>query len=205
MTDYRPISNDNPLVLASASPRRKRLLTTVGIPFRTVASRVKEDEAGKSPEKEAMILAERKALAGHRMSGAFWTLGADTMVVVGKEILGKPADEADAKNMLLKLRGRTHQVVTGFSLLNPGGRPVHAEAVTTDVRFKSLTEGEIERYIRSGEPFGKAGAYAIQGIGAFLVKGITGSYTNVVGLPVCTLVEALVSTGAMMAFPLAGV
>ncbi|MBW1786922.1 MAG: septum formation protein Maf, partial [Deltaproteobacteria bacterium] len=201
LNNYNPISPKYPLTLASASPRRKQLLTQVGIPFHAVASHVVEDDVREDPETGSMVLAESKALEGYRLSGAFWTLGADTMVVIGKDILGKPADAADAGKMLRVLSGRTHQVLTGLSLLNPDGKPVHAEAVTTDVRFKSLTGREIESYIRIGEPFGKAGAYAIQGIGAFMVKGIAGSYTNVVGLPVCALVEALVSTGALTEFP----
>jgi septum formation protein len=204
MNRYRPIARTYPLTLASASPRRKQILTTIGIPFRALPCHVNEDDIGEDPKMESVMLAERKALAGHRRSGAFWTLGADTMVVIGVDVLGKPADEEDAGKMLRMLSGRTHQVLTGFSLLNPDGKPVHAEAVTTDVRFKSLTDKEIERYILSGEPFGKAGAYAIQGIGAFMVEGIAGSYTNVVGLPVCALVGALVAGGALDAFPLTG-
>ena len=98
----------------------------------------------------------------------------------------------------------SHAPGSGFSLLAPDGKPVHSEAVTTEVRFKSLTGGEIESYIRAGEPFGKAGAYAIQGIGAFMVKRIEGSYTNVVGLPVCALVEALILIGALQGFPIIG-
>jgi septum formation protein len=202
MNSYSPISSDNPLTLASASPRRKQLLTQVGIPFHAVASKVPEDDVREDPETGSVILAERKAREGYRLSGKSWTLGADTMVVIGKDILGKPVDEEDAGKMLRMLSGETHQVVTGFSLLNPVGKPVHAKAVKTDVRFKSLADREIESYIRTGEPFGKAGAYAIQGIGAFMVKEIAGSYTNVVGLPVCAVVEALFSAGALGGFPI---
>jgi septum formation protein len=104
--------------------------------------------------------------------------------------------------MLSLLSGKEHEVITGFCLLNPSGEMAHSEAVTTLVKMKRLDEKEINAYVAIGEPFGKAGSYAIQGIGAFLVESISGSYTNVVGLPVCALIKSLLATGALKNFPL---
>jgi septum formation protein len=105
--------------------------------------------------------------------------------------------------MLLLLSGQEHRVVTGFCILDPSAEVAHTEAVTTRVRFKGLSEHEIENYIRTCEPFGKAGSYAIQGVGSFMVEAINGSYTNVVGLPLCAVIKALVSVRALECFPLA--
>ena len=104
--------------------------------------------------------------------------------------------------MLRRLSGREHEVITGLALLAPDGRTAHNESVSTLVKFKTLREAEIEAYLATGEPFGKAGSYAIQGIGVFLVESIQGSYTNVVGLPLCALTRALVNCGALTIFPL---
>jgi len=199
---FPPITRDYPLILASASPRRRQLLTQIGLPFHPVASRVDEDDQGGDPAVGCLALAERKALEGFRRVGRFWTLGADTVVVIEGSVLGKPSDATDARRMLRMLAGKTHQVVTGFCLLNPAGTLVHSEAVSTDVGFKPLSHREREAYILTREPFGKAGGYAIQGVGAFMVEGISGSYTNVVGLPVCALVRALVSAEALPLFPI---
>jgi septum formation protein len=103
--------------------------------------------------------------------------------------------------MLSLLSGKDHQVITGFCVLNPAGEIAHSESVTTAVRFKPISEEEIAGYIRTREPFGKAGAYAIQGVGAFMVESISGSYTNVVGLPMCALIKALIQCGALKSFP----
>lgn len=197
------INQRNPLVLASASPRRRLLLSQLRLPFRVRAGRVEEDDLGNGdPSELCCALAQRKALQVHPMSGLSWVLGADTVVAIGERVLGKPRDQVDAREMLSLLSGKEHTVVTGFCLVDPVGRPVHSEGVRTAVRFKPLDDTEIEAYIRTGEPFGKAGAYAIQGIGAFMVASVTGSYTNVVGLPVCEVVKALVRVGAIERFPL---
>jgi septum formation protein len=199
----RPISKDSPLVLASASPRRKQLLRQIGIPFRTMTSRVSEDSLSRDPLMNARLLAEAKAHAViERCRGSCWILGADTIVVLDRKVLGKPADEDEAFSMLGQLSGRQHRVITGFCLVAPDSKKAHSEAVVTKVTFKVLTKREILGYVATGEPFGKAGSYGIQGIGAFLVKGITGSYTNVVGLPLCALVNALLATGALKEFPI---
>ena len=145
---------------------------------------------------------QRKALDAAAKTDPSWVLGADTIVVVDERILGKPEDKADARNMLGRLSGSVHQVITGFCLSNPAGEIVHSETVTTDVYFKKLSDSEITDYIATGEPEGKAGAYAIQGIGAFMVASISGSYTNVVGLPLCAVIKALIRVGALDGYPI---
>lgn len=199
---FRAIHQDYPLILASASPRRKRLLAQLGIPFRSRASRISEALVDTVPEAAVRLIAERKAVEIYRRSAACWILGADTVVVVNGEVLGKPRNADDSRIALHKLSGRVHQVMTGFCVLAPSGDRVHSDSVTTDVWVKNLSPAEIEAYIGTGEPFGKAGSYAIQGIGAFLVEGLSGSYTNVVGLPLCEVVKALMAVGALNAFPL---
>ena len=197
------ISPESPLLLASSSPRRKRLLEQINLPFRSFSSGVGEEVGEGPPERSACILAEKKARSILGSSGGNWVLGADTMVFLDPVILGKPKNREQAFSMLLRLSGREHRVVTGFCLLDPAGQRAHVEAVLTRVFMRSLREGEIRRYVGSGEPFGKAGGYAIQGLGAFMVERICGSYTNVVGLPLCALVKALLAAGALRAFPLA--
>ena len=199
---FSAISTQYPLILASASPRRKRLLTQIGLPFRSVASEVTEEDHTADPKETCLLLAEKKARQVHSRTGACWVLGADTVVVIGNNTLGKPEDEKEARRMLQLLSGKEHRVITGFCILNPSGTQVHCEAVTTLVRIKMLTAKEIGGYIATGEPYGKAGSYAIQEIGSFMVEAITGSYTNVVGLPLCALIKALISLGALECFPL---
>ena len=200
--NFKIISKTSPLILASSSPRRKRLLKQMGFPFRILTSDIDENKVN-AEDADAIVclLAERKALAVSERAGAHWILGADTVVVLGETILGKPADRDEARSMLSSLEGKEHRVITGFSILDPQSRVAHLEAVTTLVRMKRLKRGEIEAYLDTGEPFGKAGSYAIQGIGAFLVETISGSYTNVVGMPVCALIKSLVDVGALEGFP----
>jgi septum formation protein len=195
------ISKAYPLILASASPRRRRLLTQIQIPFRVVPGAVDENETGHEPTEMCRRLAEKKAIQVCSLAGPFWILGADSIVVISDRVLGKPRDEAEAGAMLSLLSGKEHRVVTGFCILDPSGQTAHSEAVSTAVCFKPLNDAEIQSYIRTGEPFGKAGAYAIQGIGAFMVESISGSYTNVVGLPVCAVIKALIRVGALARFP----
>ena len=213
---YPCINKHDPLILASASPRRKRLLEQAGLPFRVVTSHVDEKIRCGSPEKTVCLLAEKKAFEVFPLAGG-WILGADTAVVITAGasqtaakhspediILGKPQDAADACRMLRLLSAQKHRVITGFCLLDPSGKSIHSEAVSTRVSIKKLTDREIDAYIRTNEPFGKAGSYAIQGIGSFMVKSIAGSYTNVVGLPLHALIKALISVGALKYFPLPG-
>ncbi len=199
-----PIHRDHPLVLASASPRRKRLLEQVKLPLRVLPSGI--DENGPrigAPGEWAGTLAEKKARDVRPQAPDHWILGADTMVVLGGRILGKPGDREEARRMLRDLQGRTHTVITGYCILAPGDRiPARRESVPTQVTMRSLSPEAIENYIDSGEPFGKAGAYAIQGIGAFMVESITGSYTNVVGLPLCAVIKTLLALDALECFPL---
>ncbi|MCJ7684615.1 MAG: Maf family protein [Desulfobacteraceae bacterium] len=196
------ISEQHPLILASASPRRKRLLIQMGLPFRVVPSDFHEKEMGGEPLRISRVLAEKKAVRVYPLAGSSWILGADTIVVIKNRILGKPQDDAEAREMLRLLSGVEHSVVTGFCILSPLGKIAHSEAVSTAVRFKGLEKEEIEAYISTEEPFGKAGGYAIQGVGSFMVESISGSYANVVGLPLCAVIKALIKTGALKAFPL---
>jgi septum formation protein len=172
-----------PLVLASSSPRRAELLRAAGIRFVVRAAAVDESLlAGETPEDSVCRLARAKAQA----SGAGMDeliLAADTVVVVGGTCLGKPADAADAAQMLRQLSGRVHIVLTGVALTF-GGFELAVEVAETRVSFARLSETEIAWYVASREPFDKAGAYAIQGLASRFVSGIDGSYSNVVGLPV---------------------
>ncbi len=195
------IRPDFPLVLASASPRRKRLLEQARLPFKAVPAEIPENANGDEPSEVACRLSRQKAEAVGQVFPGRWILGADTVVALEEAILGKPADREEAQEMLNRLSGREHKVITGFSILAPPGDRIHTESASTVVRFKSLEPAEMEGYLDTGEPYGKAGSYAIQGIGAFLVEHIRGSYTNVVGLPLCPLIRALVSEGALECYP----
>lgn len=190
------------LILASQSPRRKDLLEQAGIAFEVIPGNFEEESVPlDEPASYARVLAVEKAkqIAG-RYSGS-WVIGADTIVCIDDAVLGKPCSRQDARSMLKRLSGRTHQVVTGYALINDARRKIFADAVRTDVRFKTLSVEEIEWYIRTSEPFDKAGGYAIQGLGTFLVKEIRGSYTNVVGLPVCEVIELLHREGVVRPGP----
>jgi septum formation protein len=186
------------IILASASPRRVELLASAGIEFDIHPGDVPEEALpGEAPEDHVVRLAREKALnVASRVEGRFF-IGADTVVVCAGEIMGKPKDSADAERMLRKLSGASHQVITGFALYDRERNDVLSGAVTTDVCFKQLRDEEIHAYIATGCPFDKAGAYAIQGGAAHMVKRIDGSYTNVVGLPLCEVVEALRAIGAL--------
>ncbi len=198
-----PISYKRPLILASRSPRRIQLLKQIGLPFRSIPSDMEEEHPHDNPKSTTVKLAQQKALQVSKRTSGHWILGADTLVVVGRTPLGKPSNEIHARAMLKQLRGKTHRVITGFCLVGPDGELRYSEAITTQVKVKPLSDQEIEDYIKTGEPFGKAGSYAIQGIGAFMIESINGSYTNVVGLPLCALIKALLSVEALLRFPLA--
>ncbi len=170
-----------PLVLASASPRRREILRRAGIPFRARPTGVDEAvRAGETPRRHVRRLAREKAQAAGRPGET--VLGADTVVVIDNQILGKPRNAPDAARMLRLLSGRVHRVLTGLYLLTPDGS--RTEVVETRVWFRRLTRAEIAAYVASGEPFDKAGAYAIQGLASKFVERIDGCYYNVVGLPV---------------------
>ncbi|MGA2980748.1 MAG: Maf family protein [Terriglobales bacterium] len=186
------------LVLASASPRRQELLRNAGIVFEVQAAHIPEDPMpGESAKECAERLAREKALAVARLrpdlGPSDCVLGADTVVVVGGEILGKPSDAADAARMLRLLSGREHQVITGVCLVVGGQASVASE--TTFVTMNELIGQEIADYVASGEPMDKAGAYAIQGIASRWIPRIEGDYSNVVGLPVALVFRMLQEHG----------
>ncbi len=186
------------LILASKSPRRYELLKQVGLDFEVIPSSVKEDFVQKeSPAEHVIRLAEAKAGDVAREYPGHWVIAADTVVYINGPILGKPRDREEAVEMLRCLSGREHWVLTGYSVCHLEKRKNDKEAVQTAVKVKSLTPGEIEWYVQTGEPFDKAGGYAIQGIGSFMIESIRGSYTNVVGLPLCELIQMLSRLGAI--------
>ena len=177
------------LILASASPRRKELLSLFHIPFTVRAADIDEAmDPGKPPFDEVARVSRLKALAVPREE-ADVVVAADTIVVCGGKILGKPKDAAEARAMLRLLSGRDHQVMTGCTVLR--GERVETFTEVTDLHFRELEESEIERYVRSGEPMDKAGAYGIQGGAALFCRRLEGDYYNVMGLPVCRLGETL--------------
>lgn len=182
------------LILASASPRRSALLRQVGLEFQVVPSHV--DEAipeGISPGGLVEYLALSKAKAVAALQPTALVLGADTIVVVDGEILNKPRDRGEAVAMLQRLSGRSHQVMTGVALVSRHEDRCHHEI--TVVHFQSLDQGQIERYVDSGEPMDKAGAYGIQGRASAMISGIEGDYFNVVGLPLSRTVQMLAHFG----------
>ncbi len=186
------------IILASASPRRVELLASAGIEFEVHPGDIAEDVLpGEAPEDHVVRLAREKAASvAKRVEGRFF-IGADTVVVCDGEIMGKPKDGADAERMLWKLSGVPHEVITGFAIYDRERHDAVSRAVTTRVYFKQLRDDEIHAYIATGCPFDKAGAYAIQGGAAHMVERIEGSYTNVVGLPLCEVVAALRTVGAL--------
>jgi septum formation protein len=174
------------------------LLTRMGLDVEVVPSEIEECSApGESPRDHVIRLARAKAFdAGTRYPDR-WVIGADTIVYAEGTILGKPKGREEASEMLGLLSGRKHQVLTGFSVCHLKKGKADQDAVQTAVRVKSLTQKEIQWYIGTEEPFDKAGAYAIQGIGSFMIESIHGSYTNVVGLPMCELVQMMERLGAI--------
>jgi septum formation protein len=181
------------IILASKSPRRKYLLEQAGIEFDVIPSQFDENTmALKKPNLYVQALSQAKAQDVARKYPDRWVIGADTIVLIDDQILGKPNGKETARRMLGQLSGQTHQVYTGFTICCVDRNKTHTDAICTDVTFKELSRHEIEWYIHTDEPFDKAGAYAIQGLGTFLVKTVKGSYTNVVGLPVCEVIELLI-------------
>ena len=184
------------LYLASGSPRRRELLTQIGVPFSTVSAAIDETPLlNEAATAYVERLAREKARAGYKHvmvsppDDAFCVLGADTAVVLDGQILGKPVDEADALAMLMALSGREHEVLTAIALIDV--TRCETRVVRSAVRFRNISTQEAARYWASGEPLDKAGGYAIQGLGAVFVSGLEGSYSAVVGLPVCETAELL--------------
>lgn len=175
------------ILLASGSPRRAEILKTLGLPFLAVPPDLDEDLAGLSPQAMVLQLAEDKAAAMTARAGQKgiqWIMAADTLIDLDGLPAGKPGDRDEAGRMLKSLSGREHSVITGLCVIRLAPECVETEAVETRVRFGTLTENEIEWYLRTNEWVDAAGAYKIQGKGAVLVEGICGSYSNVVGLPI---------------------
>ena len=188
------------IILASSSPRRAEILRNAGIAFEIRAAQIDESALhGESAQAMVARLAEEKARATAAQMGASASdcivVGADTTVELGGEILGKPRDLADAREMLAKLSGHTHHVLTGIFLLRLSGNATRAAVEKSAVTFAALTEKEIDAYALSGEPMGKAGAYAIQGLAGRFIPNIDGCYFNVVGLPLARLYALLRELG----------
>jgi len=184
------------LILASSSPRRAQLLRQVGIPFRRMRVRVEEGISDElSPAEYVLTLAERKARSAASRLKKGLVLGADTIVLFQGEILEKPQDTQEAKGMLSRLSGHTHQVYTGLALIDVGrGRVIKGYEVTK-VKFRSLSPDFILSYVETGEPLDKAGAYGVQKKGALLVERVEGCFYNVVGLPLSKLLTLLQELG----------
>jgi septum formation protein len=190
-----------PLILASASPRRQELLRLAGIAFEIFPSQVDERFLeGELPEEHVIRLARAKAMDVAAQHRGRWVLAADTVVEIDGRVLGKPQGYREAEAMLMDLSHREHWVRTGYCILNSSSWEKREGMVISRVEFKFLSPEEIRWYLNTGEPFDKAGGYAIQGRAAFMVKEIHGSYTNVVGLPLCEMVEALRELGAVDLF-----
>lgn len=178
-----------PLILASASPRRQQFLTDLGLDFTSHPAEIDETpQAGETPTDFALRMALAKARAIARQYPQAYVIGSDTVVTVDNRILGKPVDTTQALNILRRLQGKTHQVITGLALICLQENCCQSLTRTTDVTFNSFSDSILEAYIQTGEPMDKAGAYGIQGIGSFLVHSIQGSCSNVIGLPLgdCT-------------------
>lgn len=188
------------IILASQSPRRRELLTQAGIPFRVVTSSVEEritkTEAGEVVKELSFQKAENVAA---KQPEGVWVLGADTVVVLEGQILGKPKNTENAREMLRRLSGNTHSVFTGVTLYKKEGGGVQSVtfAEETRVTFYPMTEEEIIAYVASGDPMDKAGAYGIQGAAAVYIQGIEGDYNNVVGLPVAAVYQRMKEVGIL--------
>ena len=184
------------IILASASPRRVALLKMMEVPFEQVVSDVSEEVDGLLPPAEHVrVLSRRKAehVASRVTSGL--VIGADTVVATDGEILEKPRDAEDAVRMLSRLSGRTHEVFTGVALVEAGGGAVRSEVVRTDVVMRRMSEADVRRYVATGEPMDKAGAYAAQGLAAPFVERVDGCFYNVVGLPLSRLWDMFEAMG----------
>ncbi|MBM3166240.1 MAG: septum formation inhibitor Maf [Chloroflexi bacterium] len=184
------------VILASESPRRRQLLGQIGLKFQVVPSNSTEDLGSSvEPHELAKSLSMEKASSVAKKHKNAVVIAADTFGVLEGRILGKPKTEGEAREMLVAMSGKTHSVITGFAILDADDGKSVSRSVETKVRFRELTAGEIEAYVRSGEPLGKAGAYAIQGLGAVLIEKIEGDYFNVMGLPLSALAESLKEFG----------
>jgi len=193
---------ESKIILASKSPRRRFLLENAGIEFTVYPSRIKEAEYPiTQPRDYAKMLAEAKANDVAEMYPDCWVIGADSIVWANEKLLEKPRSTDAARDMMAQLSGRAHYVFTGYAIVCKARPHTFADVSETTVTFKDLTPAEIEWYIATGEPYDKAGGYAIQGLGSFMIKRINGSYTNVVGLPLCEVINHLIKHGVIVPDP----
>lgn len=184
------------LVLASASPRRRELLLSIGLDFEALPSTIEERRgAAEEPESYVLRLSREKAEEVAARRPEAWVIGADTTVYIDDRILEKPSDQADATRMLRTISGREHTVFTGITLLGPSASHRESRVVSTQVTMIGLSDEEIAWYVGTGEPMDKAGAYAVQGVGAMFISSINGNYTNVVGLPLSVLFDMMRRAG----------
>lgn len=183
-------------ILASSSPRRRELLSSIGVDFEVVPSNVPEErQPGEAPEEYVARLSREKAAVVAAQHPTRWVIAADTTVLLGDQVLEKPVDAADAQRMLLLIAGRTHVVYTGVTLQNSERAYHDTRVAETEVRMLPLSQRDVRWYVGTKEPMDKAGAYAVQGIGAMFIDSVHGSYTNVVGLPLAMLFQMLRKAG----------
>ena len=185
-------------ILASASPRRVELLKRLGLLVEVMPSGVDESfESGETPEEHVLRLSRHKSEGISSLNPEAWVLGADTIVIIKGEVLGKPGTPEEARKMLGKLSGQEHLVYTGFTIRRREDDRMASRAIISSVILKDLSDQEMAWYANSPEPYDKAGGYAVQGLGAFFIREIRGSYTNVMGLPLCEVVDTLKDLGAL--------
>ena len=190
---------DKSIILASKSPRRRFLLENAGLEFTVYPSGIREAEFPITPPRDyAKTLAEAKANDVADMYPDGWVIGADSIVWANEKLLEKPRTIDEARDMMRQLSGRTHYVFTGYAIVCKARAHSFADVSETAVTFKDLTPAEIEWYIATDEPYDKAGGYAIQGLGSFMIQRIDGSYTNVVGLPLCEVMDHLIRQGVIV-------
>jgi septum formation protein len=192
------MTSDTPLILASASPRRRALMSQLGIEFEAVGTNADETvPASQRPEEAVVTIAQRKLdayLAQAAGAADRFVLAVDTEVVIGAHLYGKPGDAPAARRMLSDLAGRTHRVLSGLVLAAPGGKRSRATQESR-VTLAKLSAAQIDSYVATGEPFDKAGGYAVQGQGAAFIENVDGDYSNVVGLPLRTTLRLLADAG----------
>lgn len=192
------VNDENAIVLASESTRRIDILRTLGISFSIIPPDVDESKRKDETVREYVNrVAHDKASKVGKLFPEKWVIAADTVVVSKGRVLGKPKNERQAVEMLKRLRGRWHKVMTGYCIMNVSRGITYRDVAETKVFIKDLTDEEIRRYIKTSEPFDKAGSYAVQGKGGYMVKEIKGSYANVVGLPICEITEMLLTLGVL--------
>ena len=192
------VKDENAIVLASESARRVDILRSLGISFSIIPPAIDERRKKDETIRDYVLrIANEKAKKVATHFPDKWVIGADTIVVHKGKVLGKPKSEEEAMEMLTALRGKWHKVLTGFCIMNMSKQASYRDVVETKVFIKDLTDEEIRRYIETSEPLDKAGSYAVQGKGGFMVKEIKGSYSNVVGLPICEITDILLSLGIL--------